>query len=184
MKWLFAFGLLLALALGILLVPQNRIDRELTADAAAVAPVGTSGTHDNAAEARGADLITEIETITGTNDAMALVGRRVDLHVEVQDRANDHAFWVGSPDNRLLVVIGRDRRDGSQRQRGKPSNHGIAPVRGGQRAAISGVIRPAPKAEQRYSWNLTRDDERELADRKIYIDADSVSSEGHGRRGS
>ena len=183
MKWMLALGLLLVL--GVMFVPQTRTDRELTGDGDAVAPastipVGTAGAHEDAAEAK-ADVITEIETITGTNDGMALVGRRVDRHVDVQNRANDHAFWVGSPDNRLLVVIGRDRRDGSQRQHGKPSNHGIAPVRGGQRAAISGVIRPAPKAEQRYSWNLTRDDERELADRKIYIDADSVSSEGHGR---
>lgn len=183
MKWMFVLGLLLVLVLGIMLVSQDRTDRDLTGGVAApvgAIPVGTAGAHDDAAEARGGDLISDIETITGTNDAMALVGRRVDLHVDVQDRANDYAFWVGSPDNRLLVVIGRDSRDGSQRQRGAPSNHRIAPVRGGQRAAISGVIRPAPKAEQRYSWNLTRDDERELADRKIYIDADTVSSEGHG----
>jgi hypothetical protein len=179
MKWVFVLGVLLVLGLGIVLVPQNRIDREVTGGAA-VAPVGTSGTHDNATDAKGGDVITEIETITGANDAMGLVGRRVDLHVDVQDRANDHAFWVGSRDNRLLVVIGRDRRGGSQKQRGEPPNHRIAPVRGGQRAAVSGIIRPAPKAEQRYSWNLTRDDERELADRKIYIDADTVSSEGHG----
>jgi hypothetical protein len=196
MRWMFAIGLLLLLALGILLVPQARSDREMRNGGGAVAEssagtargdiepatraVGTAGTHDGAAEAHAGDVITEIETITGTNDAMALVGRRVDLHVDVQHRANDHAFWVGPSDNRLLVILGRDTRDGSQRQRGAPSNHGIAPVRGGQRAAISGVIRPAPKAEDRYSWNLTRDDERELSDRKIYIDADTVSSEGHG----
>lgn len=180
MKWVFALGLLIVLGLGIGLVPQNRTDRDLTGQRESVAPVGTSGTHGDPADARGADLITEIETITGTNDAMALVGRRVDLHVEVQDRANDYAFWVGPADNRLLVVIGRDTRDGSQRQRGEASNHRIAPVRGGQRAAISGVIRPVPKAEQRFGWNLTRNDERELADRKVYIDADTVSSEGHG----
>ena len=177
---MLALGLGLVLGLGILLVPQNRTDRHLSEHTGTVAPVGTSGAHDNAADARGGDVITEIETITGTNDAMALVGRRVDVHVDVQDRANDHAFWVGSPDNRLLVVIGRDTRDGSERQRGKPSNHRITPVRSGQRAAISGIIRPVPKAEDRYNWNLTRDDERELADRKVYIDADTVSSEGHG----
>ena len=180
MKWPFVLGLLLALGLGILLVPGNRTDRDLIGDEALAAPVGTSGTHDSAAEATGADVITEIETITGTNDAMALVGRRVDLHVDVHSRANDYAFWVGPPDNRLLVVIGRDTRGGPQRQRGEPSRHRIAPVRGGQRAAISGVIRRAPKAEQRYSWNLTREDERELSDRKVYIDAEAVGSEGHG----
>ena len=176
MKWVFALGFLIALGLGIVLVPQAGTDTVSVSRG----PVGTSGAHDDAAEAKGGDVITEVETITGTNDAMALVGRRVDLHVDVHDRANDYAFWVGPPDNRLLVVIGRDTRDGSQRQRGESSSHRISPVRGGQRAAISGVIRPAPKAEQRHNWNLTRDDERELADRKVYIDADSVSSEGHG----
>ncbi len=180
MKWLFVLGLLLVVGLGILSVPRNGTDRDLIGDEALAAPVGTSGTHDSAAEAKGADVITEIETITGTNDAMALVGRRVDLHVDVQNRANDYAFWVGSPDNRLLVVIGRDTRGGPQRQRGEASQHRIAPVRGGQRAAISGVIRPAPKAEQRNSWNLTKEDDRELSDRKVYIDAETVSSEGHG----
>ena len=180
MKWLFVLGVVLLLAVGILLVPQNRTDREVARGQTADSPVGTSGTHAALAESPEGDVITEVETITGTNDAMALVGRRVDLHVDVQNRANDYAFWVGSPDNRLLVVIGRDRRTGSQRQRGEAAGHWIAPVRGGQRAAISGVIRPAPKAEHRYNWNLTRDDDRELADRKVYIAADSVRSEGHG----
>jgi hypothetical protein len=179
MKWIFVLGLLLVLALGILLVPQNRTDREMRRPSQGA--VGTTGTHDGAAETDAGDVITDIETITGTNDAMSLVGRRVDLHVDVQDRANDHAFWVGSSDNRLLVVIGRDTRDGGQRQRGEPSHHRIAPVRGGQRAAISGVIRPVPHVEQRYSWNLTKHDEQELADRKVYVDAETVSSEGHGR---
>jgi hypothetical protein len=196
MKWLFVLGLIVVATAGLWLVPQDRNDREkregggVIAGSTASTPhhdierspgaVGTSGTHDGAAETNGGDVITEVETITGTNDGMRLVGRRVDLHVDVQERANDHAFWVGSRDNRLLVVLRRDRRDGMQRQQGRPSNHGISPVHGGQRAAISGVIRAVPEAEQRYSWSLTRDDEQELADRKIYIDADTVSSEGHG----
>ena len=65
--------------------------------------VGTSGTHAGAAENHGGDVITEIETITATTNATELVGRRVDLHVDVQERANDRAFWVGSRDNRVLV---------------------------------------------------------------------------------
>ena len=126
--------------------------------------VGTSGTHAGAAENHGGDVITEIETITATTNATELVGRRVDLHVDVQERANDRALWVGSRDNRVLVVIGRDSRDLSD----------------GQRAMISGVIRQVPAAEERFSWDLTKDDQRELTDRKIYIRADTVVSEGHG----
>ena len=142
--------------------------------------VGTSGAHNGSAESHGGDVITDVETITGANDGMALVGRRVDLHVDVQARANDRAFWVGPRDNRLLVVLSRDTRDGLERQTGQPSNHGIAPVRGGQRAAISGVIRPLPKAEHRYSWSLSREEHEELEARKVYIAADTVTSEGHG----
>ena len=182
MKSLFVLGLVALAALGLWLVPQNRDDRITPRDRAVEPPraVGTSGTHDGSSEAPDANAVTEIETITGVNDGMTLVGRRVDLHVEVQQRANDVAFWVGSPDNRVLVVLGRDNRTGEQRQKGAPSGHGISPVRGGQRAAISGVIRPVPPAEQRMSWSLTEADEKELADRKIYIRADTVSSEGHG----
>ena len=196
MKWMLLLGVFVVAVAGLWLVPQTRNDREkwdgagVVAGSTASAPhhdrgrspgaVGTSGTHDGAAETHQGDVITEVETITGATVGMTLVGRRVDLHVEVQARANDHAFWVGSHDNRLLVVLGRDRRGGGERQGGRSANHGIAPVHGGQRATISGMIRDVPKAERRYSWNLTRDDERELADRKIYIDADTVHSEGHG----
>ena len=184
MKWLSVVGLIVFFAaVGLWLAPQNRYDREEWNGGdlgRTPGALGTSGTHDGAAEMHRGDVITEIETITGATDGMSLVGRHVDLHVDVQDRANDYAFWVGSPDNRLLVVLRRDNRDGAERQRGQPSNHRIAPVHGGQRATISGVVRAAPKGEHRYSWNLTRDDENELVDRKIYIDADAVSSEGHG----
>jgi hypothetical protein len=183
MKWLFALGLIALVAIGLWLMPQtgNRAIARVEADPGpSPVAVGTAGTHDATAETDAPDVITEIETITGANDGMGLVGRRVDLHVDVQNRANDYAFWVGPRDNRLLVVLARDTRDGSQRQQGRPSGHRISPVHGGQRAAISGIIRRVPKDEHRYSWNLTRDDDRELADRKIYIAADSVSSEGHG----
>jgi hypothetical protein len=195
MKWVFVLGLIALALAGIWLIPQNRNDREKWEGGGVIAgstsstphhdeqpapPVGTSGVHEGAAESHRGDVITEIETITGANDAMTLVGRRVDLHVDVQERAADSAFWVGSKDNRLLVVLRRDRRDGEDRQKGQPSNHGIAPVHGGQRATVSGVIRAVPQSEQRYSWNLTREDENELDDRKVYIDADTVRPEGHG----
>jgi hypothetical protein len=142
--------------------------------------VGTSGTHDGAAEGHESNAVREIETITGANDGMALVGRRVDLHVDVQDIASGQAFWVGSADNRVLVVLARDNRSGRQRQGGTPASHGIAPVRGGQRAMISGVIRRMPRAEDMTGWDLTEDEKRELSEKKIYIRADTVSSEGHG----
>jgi hypothetical protein len=196
-RWLLVLGGLALAAIFVWAMPQNRNDREDwegggvevgsanqgsahsdmdASQRSQAAPVGTTGNHDEAG-AEDAAVLREIETITGANDAMALVGRRVDLHVDVQARANDHAFWVGSPDNRLLVVLGRDNRNGTKRQSGVPASHGIEPVRDGQRAAISGVVRSIPIKEQRYNWNLTADDERELSERKVYIHAERVSPE-------
>jgi hypothetical protein len=123
-------------------------------------------------------VVREIETITGTIDGMSLVGRRVDLHVEVQRRATDVAFWIGSADNRVLIVLKRDPRPSDRH--GVARGHAIVPVRDGQRATISGMIRRMPKPGQVAAWGLSAADEAELADRKIYIHADAVSSDGHG----
>jgi hypothetical protein len=124
-------------------------------------------------------IIQELETITGRVDGQELIGRRVDLHVRVQDIANDTAFWVGEGDNRLLVVMGRDNRNTTKRAAGVPAAHGILPANAGQQVAISGSVQRLPKAEEMYSWQLTRTDAAELADRKFYIRADSVMPNGH-----
>lgn len=197
-RWLLAMaGLAVAVAF-VLAMPQNRNDREEregggvevgsanqgSAHSDMNPPqdtereaVGTAGTHDDAVGAEDAAVLREIETITGANDAMSLVGRRVDLHVDVQARANDHAFWIGSRDNRLLVVFARDNRTGAKRQAGVPAGHGIRPMHDAQRAAISGVVRAIPNKEQRFNWDLTERDEKELSERKVYIHADTVSPE-------
>jgi hypothetical protein len=90
------------------------------------------------------------------------------------------AFWVGPRDNRVLVVLARDNRGTRQRRHGEPAGHRITPVHGGQRAVIAGVIRQASTAEDLDSWNLTAQDKAELDERKIYIRAEAVASEGHG----
>ena len=140
-------------------------------------PQGTAGTTEPAAVDSPA-VIKELDTITGTNDGHELVGRKVSLHVPVQGMANDVAFWVGEKDNRLLVVIDRDHRNTVQRQDGELAGNNIAPVHSGQQADISGTIEKVPTAEQMYSWSLTTEDKRELAERPIYIRAESVTAEG------
>lgn len=176
MKLPVAVGALVMSGVGLWLVPEDRGerggrgDRLVVAASASIAPGagGASPVHEGAAETTGGAVVTEIETITGTIDGMALVGRRVDLHVDVLARAADRALWIGSPDNRVLVVARRD------------AGHGILPVRDGQRAAIAGVVRPVPKPDERREWGLTERDEQELLDRKIFIRADVVTAEGHG----
>jgi hypothetical protein len=94
--------------------------------------------------------------------------------IAIAAKANDTAFWVGTRDNRVLVVMARDNRTERQRQLGVPGSHGIAEVHGGQRATISGVIERAPDAEGMTNWDLTAADKSELADRRIYIRAREV----------
>jgi hypothetical protein len=140
--------------------------------------VGTSGTLPDGAEQASVPLagsiIHDLETITGANDGHELVGRRVDLHVPVSHHINDVVFWVGASDNRLLVVLARDDRDGAERQRGEPSNSSINSLRAGQQATISGSIERVPYAEAMYSWGLTNADRAELMERRIYLRANTV----------
>ena len=142
--------------------------------------VGTSGQRSNESENSGPALSTihELETITGSNDGHELVGRHVDLHVPVNQHINDVAFWVGPRDNRLLVVLARDDRDGSTRQHGEPSGTAIGAIRAGQQATVSGTVQRVPYAEAMYSWGLTNADRAELMDRPIYLRAERVTPNG------
>ncbi len=124
-------------------------------------------------------IIQELETITGSVDGQQLIGHRVDLHVTVQD-PNDVSFWAGEGDNRILVVYGRDNRDSETRQEGRPAMHGIQTLRAGQQATVSGSIQRLPKAEEMFSWQLTRTEAAELSDRQFYIRAYCVTANGHG----
>jgi hypothetical protein len=118
--------------------------------------------------------IHELETITGATDGHELVGRTVDLHVPVQQHINDVAFWVGNRDNRLLVVLSRDNRDGAARQQGRPSSSSAGSIPSDQQITVVGTIQRVPYAEAMYSWGLTNADRSELMDRRIYLRADKV----------
>ena len=140
--------------------------------------VGTGGRSPALLPAPGepdAAVIREIETITGQVDPNPLIGQKVDLFVPIAERANDHTFWVGEKDSRLLVVARRDRRDGQQRQQGTVADHGVAPLEAGATAAISGSIQKLPTAEEMASWNLTDREQREAAAMGVYLRADTVT---------
>jgi hypothetical protein len=126
-------------------------------------------------------LIQEIETITGAVDGHELIGRRVNLHVPVQSRSNDLAFWIGPRDNRVLVAMLPNVRKVEGTRRNMPE-HRINPVHIGQQATVSGSIQKMPGADQIRSWALTPADRESLEDRQIYIRADSVTAVGHGSR--
>jgi hypothetical protein len=140
-----------------------------------VIPVAGSGDGSQSTAA-----IQELATITEDANISGLIGRRVNLHVPALAEHNLVTFWVGTPDNRLLVVLHRDIRNGDQRQRSSAPAHGILTVERGQQTLISGTIQRVPSAEQRMSWNLTQSQTRDVEARQIYLEADSVRTEGHG----
>jgi hypothetical protein len=139
------------------------------------ATVGTSGTTPGTEGGSDAAVIRDIETITGINDGHPLIGRKVELHVPVAGHANDQAFWIGSKDNRMLVVTRRDHRDGRMRQEGRVAGNNIALLETGKLASISGSIQKLPQAEERQSWDLTRQDQQEAVAIGVYLAADIVT---------
>jgi hypothetical protein len=146
-----------------------------TAPAAADAAVGTSGTATDTPDEGNDAAIRDVETITGLTDGHPLIGRTVELHVPIAGQANDQAFWIGSKDNRVLVVPHRDHRDGRQRQEGLLAGNRIAPLEVGEMATISGSIEKLPRAEERFNWALTQQDEREVAAAGVYLRADTIT---------
>lgn len=118
-------------------------------------------------------VIDALGSLGGREDLSALIGQRVEVVVNIGPRVNDIAFWTGTPPDDLLVVIGRDTRSGSDRQRGEPSDDALSvPVLG--MALLRGVIEPLPYAEAMFSWRLTRRDIAVVQERGVYLRVDEV----------
>jgi hypothetical protein len=181
--WIVAFGLVCVLGALPWWLRETGSNRNLTpagtnfrAGTVTAGAVGTSGVASDVREAAvDSGIIREIERITGTD--RELIGRRISIELPVLESANDNAFWIGSGDNRLLVVVRRDRRDDAQRQQGAVAPNGIAPGRNGQTATITGTFQPIPAPEEMTSWGLTTRDKVQLARRPIYIRVDTVRTE-------
>jgi hypothetical protein len=142
-----------------------------------ITSVGTSG-HTSTPEPESSPAtLHDLETVTGSLDPHELIGSRVDFDLKVRDINSSTSFWVGTKDNPMLVVLGRNNR--SEAQRGHiTSANGIQPVKPGQIARITGTIEAIPPAESRYSWGVNDSVRRELKDQKVYIRADDVIPEG------
>jgi len=137
--WAVAAGIT-ALILSVLLSETQYGERQ--------SAVGTTG-HAVAGPGDSPATLHDLETATGAVDQNELIGRRVDFHVTVADFATDTSFWVGSKENRLLVVLGRH-------------NGSDALITAGQTARITGTIEALPKP---------------LNDQKVYIRADNIIPE-------
>jgi hypothetical protein len=161
-------------AIGVLLfvVVLTVVTRKERHDAREAGTVGTSGVA--AAEAaRGfgpRPLIDEVPALEP--------GRRVELRVKLGGRASEAnamgTFWVGAPDRRVLVVLNRDARTEQQRLEGTSPAQTIPQVQGADTVVVSGTVQTLFRREDMYSWGLTRDEQRALAERPLYIRADSV----------
>lgn len=198
-RWALGIGFVLVLGgLGWLAIPN--FDRRSTtpftrgdefgepADAAGTmdnprGAVGTSGGPEGVGggQAASGQPILRLETITDQRDGRHLVGRPVNLRTVMVDPANDVAFWVGTGDDRVLVVPDRDTRSGVERQMGLPSHPRAGWVGGEQLLTITGVIEPIPYGEATYSWNLTRPDVADLIKRMIYVRAFEIRPAGAER---
>jgi hypothetical protein len=146
-------------------------------------PVGTSGllTTATAGQPAGtsaaAEPIQDLSTILGTDNPRTLVGRRVEISVPVVQDQTLTKFWIGPQEDRMLVVLARDTRDGGERQASVPPQHGIVPLRRGQGAVVSGVVERVPRPEERASWDLTAAQTRDVERRGVYIRADKVTAQ-------
>jgi hypothetical protein len=149
-------------------------------------PVGTSGSStasgaDNNSGPPGISPPPAVQdaraALTGDDDWQSMVGQRVALTIPYGAHVNDVAFWSGSGDDRLLIVLTRDARDGAERQRGEPHTLDVPAV--ADRALVSGTIERIPHAEAMFSWRLTNHDAAELSDRPIYLRVDEIKDEGN-----
>ena len=137
-------------------------------------PVGTSGILASDATTTSTTPIQDLKALLGTDDPVALAGRRVEIEVPTLAEHNPTTFWIGGAEDRLLVVMGRDTRNGSERQASAAPAHDIAPGRAGQQTSISGIVQRVPTAEGRFNWDLTSSQTRELKRRGVFILADRV----------
>jgi hypothetical protein len=180
--WGILLAVLVAFGAGMLIYPEfadhaPTRNRDSGASSSGTAPIGTSGreripgAEDNSGPSARPSVIRELETIVGMNDGHELIGRKVHLDIPVAQHINDVAFWIGAGDNRLLVVLARDNRDGADRQRGRPSSTNLQ-AHTGERVTVTGTVQGLPHAEAMHSWGLTNRDREELRQRKIYIRAE------------
>jgi hypothetical protein len=173
-RWAVLAGTLALIAGLIYVLPLERsgggagVTREDAASDSVVDGVGTAGRDASVPEPEDSPAtLHDLETVTGSLDPHELIGTRVDFDLKVGDINDNASFWVGTKDNPMLVVFGRD----------KASTHGIQPVKRGEMARVTGTIEAIPPAGSRYSWGVNDSLRREL-DQKVYIRADKVIPEG------
>ena len=104
-----------------------------------------------------------------------MLGREIDVQIDIGRYGNDVAFWWGTPPNDILAVIARDVRSPEERVSGRPATHPMDLPASGM-VTLRGTIETVPHGEAMYSWGLTRDDGRRLATKGVYLRLSRVGS--------
>ena len=146
-------GVLVLIAALMWVAPYHQGRHGPGVSAASYTPVGTAGREGADEPDESPATLHDLETVTGTVDPHELIGRRVDFHEKVADINNHTSFWVGSKDNRVLVVHGAS------------SSNDVKPA---QMVRITGTIEDIPNGV----FN------EQLKDQKVYIRAEHVTPEG------
>ena len=146
------------------------------------APIGTGGDaatidHGNAGppaispSTAGLDLL---RLGNGPGSWRDAIGQQMAVPAGAASHVNDIAYWVGEGDNRLLVVLSRDRTDRFEQPRTQSADASPAAGPG----MVTGTLRRLPHAEAMFSWGLTNADAAALRERPIYlhVSADAVDA--------
>ena len=167
--WLLLLVLLLALIWWLVTALSDRHDDRIAGAEGLEEPVAAS----SAAGARSVEgatagePITELAAITGAADAGALAGRPVRLSGARVDRMiGDATFWIGSGQDRVLVILDQVIPSEPRTVEGRVN------VNSGQSVDIQGRLRAAADAPP--EGVLSAEDQRQLADRQVYVWADAV----------
>lgn len=136
--WLLIALVVIGLLLWFFVGNNDRDDRAVQAPVAAVAPVQSAGEESmTPVDGNANGPITDLATITGSNDG-SLVGRDVRLSgVPVGDVAGDASFWLtGADGKRVYVVLDEVRTPGTPVE-------GRVDVDKGKNVDVVGTIRSA-----------------------------------------
>ena len=184
--WAWLLGLLALLLLGSLLFRGcDNEDTEATEDDMAVVDdsgVSTAGDFDDSAAGTGAAFSTLDDLNTGLNDTAAAAGSLNDrvvtmTDVEVTSVVGDSTFYVGTGDERVLVVL----QDEGEQAQGAAGSDGAYNVDTGDRVTVRGRIQ-SYRAGMR-GLSAIGDEDRALAERRRYVvvtDPGGLSSSGGG----
>ena len=122
-------------------------------------------------------LIQRIDHLFPLLGGRELLGHRVQVELDLRQHPSmtpESRFWSTQGADQILVVLSRDRRDDEERLEGEPAPHAIASLEPGTKYLVTGTIERLPREEQMFNWRLSRQEIELLANRPVYVRAESA----------